>query len=210
MISHWKTLTLALIATGALAQDLTPPPLVPAEAPPPQQPQQAQPPADAQGVLKPPAIANAPLDASKEPPGRGLRMGMSLLIGAGLGTIGAVTGGFIGPRTIANEAVLPLGNGWTGAAIGWAIAVPLGVVLSGRLFDGDGSFWATLLGDVLGAAVGVAGVVFGGTDGTPLLFALPLGGAVIGYEATSHPSRVVPTVSIAPNGTATIGVVGAF
>jgi hypothetical protein len=67
--------------------------------------------------------------------------------------------------------------------------------LSGWLFDGDGSVWATLFGDLLGAAVGAAAVLFGGPDGTPLLFALPLAGSVLGYEATSPAAKSQVRVS---------------
>jgi hypothetical protein len=173
----------------------------------------------AEGVLTPPTIANLPLDQvppekpAEEPPGRGLRIGMGFLFGAGVGAAGALAGGLIGGATLPDQSLQPLGAAWTGAAIGFGLLAPVGVMISGWLFDGDGSFWATLLGDVLGAAIGAGAVVFGGTAGTPLLFALPLAGSVVGYEVTSPSAKslVKVSASLTPvNGGALVGLAGCF
>jgi hypothetical protein len=229
-----KCLVLVLCVTRAAlaqdAEDVDAPPLVTVEQgteeapPPPPNPQDlAAPPVDpnATGVLQPPAIANVPLDQvpeatkpTEEPPGRGLRIAMGFLFGAGIGAAGGLAGGLIGSATLPDQSLQPLGAAWTGAAIGFGIFAPVGVLLSGWLFDGDGSVWATLLGDLIGAAIGAGAVVFGGTAGTPLLFALPLGGSVVGYEVTSPAAKsmvVKVSASLTPvNGGALFGFAGSF
>lgn len=156
---------------------------------------------DASGVIQPPAIANAPLSktptaaAGDEPPGRPLRILTGLLFGAGAGALGAVAGGFAGRATLPDTSLQPVGATWAGAAIGFAVAAPVGVLLSGRLFDGDGSALATLVGNFVGLGLGVGATLAGGQDGTPLLFALPLVGAVLGYEVTSPAARSLVKVS---------------
>lgn len=180
-------------------------------------------PADAQGVIQPPAVANLPYDQvaaaeakakTEEPPGRPLRIITGLLFGAGVGALGGLAGGFAGAATLPDQALQPIGATWTGAAIGFGIAAPLGVLLSGWLFDGDGSGLATFVGDLLGAGIGAAAVLFGGQDGTPLLFALPLVGSVVGYEVTSPSSRsavqVSATFSPTRDGGGVVGLAGRF
>lgn len=222
------------VGRAALAQDASdfdPPPMVTVEeseppATPPQPAQPAFPPqgrADAQGVIQPPAIANLPYDQvavaeakakAEEPPGRPLRILTGLLFGAGAGALGGLAGGFAGAATLPDQALQPIGASWTGAAIGFGLAAPLGVLLSGWLFDGDGSGLATFVGDLLGGGIGVAAIVFGGQDGTPLLFALPLVGSVVGYEVTSPSSRSAVQVSatFAPmrDGGGLVGLSGRF
>jgi hypothetical protein len=138
---------------------------------------------------------------------------MALLIGGGAGALTAFGGGLIGAAAIRNEAVQPVGNVWTGAALGFALGAPVGVIFAGWLFDGDGAWWATVLGDLAGLVVGAATALLGGPEAIPLLFALPLGGSVLGYETSSsasstHP-RVTPVASLGAHG-GTIGIMGSF
>ncbi len=214
-------LLIACTSSAALAQDdapPAPPPLVSLEDT--AQPTPAQP--STPGPLAPPAIANRPYDEvvaaeaarQEEPPGRPLRILTGLLFGAGVGAAGAVVGGLAGSAALPDQPLQPVGAAWTGAAIGFGLTAPLGVLLSGWLFDGDGSGWATLIGDVLGASVGVAAVLLGGQDGKPLLFALPLVGAIVGYEITSPSARSLVRVSatFAPtrDGGGVVGLSGRF
>jgi hypothetical protein len=151
-----------------------------------------------QGVPQPPDLAapprgqQRPLDKvprlellEPEPPGRGPRIGMALLFGAGAGAALAVAGGFFASRSPSNPTLQPLGNAWAGASVGFAVGAPAGVLIAGLLFKGNGAWWATLVADLVGFGLGALGVALGGTAGTPLLFALPLGGSVLGYELTS-------------------------
>jgi hypothetical protein len=93
------------------------------------------------------------------------------------------------------------------------VGAPLGVLLAGWLFDGDGAWWATVLGDVAGLAAAAVSALFGGKEAAPLLFALPLAGSVLGYEFSSSGSRstaaVTPVLSLGPGG-GSLGLVGAF
>ena len=154
--ARWA-LVVAIVARGALGQEVAPtgpepsPSLVPApplEAPPP-----------------PPEVAN-PLPPPEEP-GRLVRVGMALLIGGGAGALTAFGGGLIGAAAIRNEAVQPVGNVWTGAALGFALGAPVGVIFAGWLFDGDGAWWATVLGDLAGLVVGAATALLGGQQHPP-------------------------------------------
>jgi hypothetical protein len=208
-------------------QDMSPPPLPPVDpapmptvaAPQPVDTPTAPPPETTpDGLLKPRAIANAPLGpqgppmVEDEPPGRGVRIATGLLFGAGLGAAGALIGGLIGSAANHPEFASPFGSTWVGAAAGFAVGAPIGVMLSGQLFDGDGSLWATLLGEALGAGVSVLiGLSGGGQESIPLFALLPLAGAVLGYELTSPSSRtqVMPQVSVGPRGTS-VGLAGTF
>jgi hypothetical protein len=167
--------------TGAPVAEPSAPPLVSPEADAPGAEQEGPP----LPLQRPPANPPRLEVLEPEPPGRGLRIGMSLLIGAGAGAALAVAGGFIGAASPAHPKLQPLGNTWAGASVGFAVGAPAGVLLAGLLFKGNGAWWATLVADVLGFGLGALAVALGGTAGTPLLFALPLGGSVLGYELTS-------------------------
>ncbi len=202
--AFWLT---ALMAGSAHAQlgEPTPPPLVPGEAGP-----EVPPPEEA--VLVPTTVANPPLPPEPTPGSRLPRIAMGLLLGAGAGTIGGVAGGFIGGAALTPDALQPLGRAWAGAAAGFALLMPVGVLLAGHFFDGDGKWWATVLGDVAGLAVGALAVFLGGAETTPLLFALPLAGSVVGYEATSNASARVPMAITfgTQRGTSMVSVLGRF
>ncbi len=228
----WQVvLAVAVTASSSvLAQDpgYSPPPLVPASEPsepppppPPPEPQGAAPKVvdrisnrefdDEPNAPAPLAVTpSAPLD---EPPGRAKRIAISLAVGAGSGAVVAVATGFAG------SAVWPrltpsLPTVWTGAALGFAVAAPVAVLVTGLFFDGDGAWWATLVGDLTGCALGALATIAGSAEGVVALFALPLFGSVIGYEATSVASksaaRVGPTVTLLRNGGAAFGLSGTF
>jgi hypothetical protein len=163
-------------------------------------------------------IANAPLDPvpdaaaqQAEPPGRAKRIGWSFGFGVVSGAAVAAVGGLIGANVHGAQAQ-PIGNGWWGAALGFMVGAPIGVLVAGLLFDGTGAWWATLVGDVAGAAIALAAIGFGGPEGTVAAFTLPLIGSVIGYEVTSVANRTVvtPTVSVLRGGGGSVGVMGQF
>jgi hypothetical protein len=219
-----------LVAARALAQEFSPPPLVQAEPLP-------GPPAQ---VLQPAGISNPPIDPSalpaappaagtvagpqvRPPPGtvqaaeppssnpRLLRAGVSLLLGAALGTASAVAGGFIGGEYL-RPGVTPIGNIMTGGAIGFALGVPVGVLISGALLRGNAPWYAAIVGDLIGAALGAAAVALGGPEAMAAAFTLPLFGAVIGSEvASDDAARVTPAAVILPNGRGgALGLSGRF
>jgi hypothetical protein len=124
------------------------------------------------------------LEEPREEPGRGLRVGLSLLGGAVAGTALAVAGGLVGAASAPNPKLQPLGNAWGGASVGFAVGAPVGVLVAAWLLKGHGAWWAVVLADVLGFGLGALSVALGGTAGTPLLFALPLGGSVLADEVS--------------------------
>ncbi len=164
-----------------------------------------------------PKISNAPLEpetaeqieaVKAEPPGRMKRVGLSLAFGAASGAAVGLVGGLIG-LAVGPGQLQPMGNGWSLAALGFCLGAPVGVLIAGWLFDGNGAWWATLLGDAAGALIGLAAVGFGGPEGGAALFTLPLVGSVLAYEMTSDVT-VAPTVSLLRGGGGTVGLVGRF
>jgi hypothetical protein len=213
-------LLIAVISTTAGAQGFSAPPMVQADTVDPSQGR----------VITAPVIANAPLDPNTQVPlpheqqqprtqqhaeaaanPRFARICMSALLGAGLGTATAIIGGFLGGEYL-SPWVTSIGNIWTGGAIGFAVGAPIGVLVSGLLFRGDAPWYAAVLGDLLGAAVGVATVAFGGPDALPITFALPLLGSIIGYEVgSSDDVTMAPTATVLPSGSgAMVGAQGRF
>jgi hypothetical protein len=79
-----------------------------------------------------------------------------------------------------------------GAVAGFALGVPIGVMLGGALLDGDGAVLSTVFGTGLGMATALGTSYLlrdvPGINPVPLLL-FPLGFAVIAYELTSHDSR---------------------
>lgn len=224
-------LGLLVLSAAARADEPPPvpsaPPLVPTELEPAGEPAPGEQPAPRQeneaGVLKPAAIANPPLDvnpetATKATPSRLPRIGAELLLGATAGALGGIGAGLLGHALWNDQFAPPLGGTWFGASVGFAVLAPIGVWLVGKWLDGNGSWWTTLVGDLVGAAVGAASVIFGGPEATPVLFALPLAGSLIGYEMTSEASAAkaqapAPKVSLgvgARNGVTTLSVLGSF
>ncbi len=215
--------SVVLLGSTTWAQDeLSEPPLVPAPETPeaPRGPPTMNPNADAAPPVTPQVghIANRPLEpvpataaSQEEPPGRFKRIAWSLGFGAVSGAAIAVVGGVLG-ASVRGPQLQPMGNGWTGAALGFIVGAPIGVLIAGAIFDGNGAWWATVLGDLAGALVGLAAVGFGGAEGTPVLFSLPLVGSVLGYELTSVANRTVvtPTVSLLKGGGGSVGFVGVF
>lgn len=221
------SLAVTLWAGVALAQeDFTPPPMVPSETPRPElPPPPPTPPPEPEAAPAPlleipaPTVANAPLDSNQpslasraEPPGRPLRIGMGLLLGAGAGVVVGLAGLGVGTTALPADFLSPLGNGLSGMLLGFLVGVPIGVVVAGLLFDGTGTFWATLAGELVGLAIGAAAVMFGGLEGAPVCFAVPLLGAVIGYEASSAESRaaVAPVIGWVTGRGPVLGLAGRF
>lgn len=221
-----RALVFGLLLLGSTAwarrEVLSEPPLVPAPATP---DEPRGPPAVNQAPGEPVPvtpqvgqIANRPLEpvpaadtSLEEPPGRFKRIAWSLGFGAVSGAALAVVGGVLG-ASVRGPQLQPTGNGWAGAGLGFIVGAPIGVLLAGAIFDGSGAWWATLLGDLAGGLVGLAAVGFGGAEGTPVLFSLPLVGSVLGYELTSVANRTVvtPTVSLLRGGGGSVGFVGVF
>jgi len=223
-----------IVSRAVLADELTAPPMVPApveaervpraDVPPP------PPPPPTENAVTPtvPRVSNRLIDpvegdddesepgalrlmrAPEEAPGRMKRVGLSLALGAASGATLGLIGGLIG-ASLGPGQLQPMGNGWSLAALGFCLGAPVGVLISGWLFEGNGTWWATLLGDAAGALISLAAIGFGGPDGGAAFFTLPLVGSVLGYELTSDASRatVTPVVSLLPRGGA-LSLMGRF
>jgi hypothetical protein len=111
-----------------------------------------------------------------------------LAMGAGTGYLGTIVGGrfFAGDPSGFGDIVAQIG----GLLLGYPFGASAGVWLGGRLFNGHGAFWATLLGSSLGIGIlllsarlfidGAVGV------GWLLVFACSLAGAVAGYHLSER------------------------
>lgn len=138
-----------------------------------------------------------------------LRIGMSALIGAGVGTAAAIAGGFIGGEYL-RPGVTSIGNIYTGGAIGFAIGAPIGVMIAHLAFKGDAPWYAPVIGDLLGVALGVGTVALAGPGAVATTFLFPLTGSILAAEVVSADDATVsPTVTVLPNGAGAIaGVQG--
>jgi hypothetical protein len=165
-------LALALAASSAVAQPF------PTQEPPAAAP---APPPDA------PARAFTPLI-------RIPRITAELVVG-GASALGVAYGGYqLGCALSGDPYGASCGaTGTLGALSGFALGIPIGVMLGGSLLDGDGAITSTALGTLLGVAAGLGGLYYIqvlAPEANPLPLALlPLAFAVVGYELSSHDSR---------------------
>jgi hypothetical protein len=113
----------------------------------------------------------------------GLGFGAGIVVGAAAGALGFGIGLASGDIFVA--AIL----GSFGLFGGWLGGIPLGVVLGGKLMDGNGSVLATIGGEAIGLVASLAltaATPDGG--GAVSVLVLPLAGAIAGYELTSDAS----------------------
>ncbi|HEY8208499.1 MAG TPA: hypothetical protein VIG99_13505 [Myxococcaceae bacterium] len=149
------------------------------------------------------------------------RITAELLLGGG-SALGMAYGGYqLGCSLSSDPVTTACGQyGAYGAVSGFALGIPIGVMLGGALADGDGWLLSTVFGTGLGMATAL-GVSYllretPGLNPLPLLL-LPLTFAVAGYELTSHDSRaaaqaeargrrlalrVLPMAAVTPGGAA--------
>ncbi|MBL8955972.1 MAG: hypothetical protein JNK82_34675 [Myxococcaceae bacterium] len=143
------------------------------------------------------------------------RVAVEVVLGTGLSLAGELLGAYAGLNVdLLSGREAGLGAS-LGAAVGAILTAPAAVWLGGRMMGGDGSFGWTVLGGAAGTAV-AAGII--GIKNTTVAWAfaaaMPVLGAVLGYELSSHRHRSeapAPAVGIAPAlGPTSIGVVGVF
>jgi hypothetical protein len=109
-------------------------------------------------------------------------------------------------------------------AVGLGLGAASGVYLAGALMNARGRYLPTLLGGLAGAGVplAVSGITGADVESAPILIsflALPVAGAILGYELSNPLSRqqpvsasstaVLPTVALAPGG-GSLGLAGRF
>lgn len=215
-------LALALMmASVASAQELTPPPLIPApDGRAPEEPaygetRRAEP--EHQEPIASSPEAYPEVTKRAEPSSRTGRIVGELLLGGiaelGVGIIGALAGCAF-DRSSSSFGCL--GGALVGGLIGMQVGTTLGVWGVGWLLDGDGSIGAVIGGQLVGTLLGIAAaaVLQGSSLGAVLFFALPVVGAIVGFEATSNASRreatVAPALGMDAGGRPSVGLQGAF
>ena len=168
-------------------------------------------------VPNPPAEPAQSFDLVRRLP----RMTAELVLGSA-SALGMAYGGYQLACSISSDpTTFACGQyGTYGAVAGFALGLPIGVMLGGALVDGDGAVLATVFGTGLGMAAALGAAYFlvdvPGVNPIPFLL-LPLGLAVAGYELTSHDSRaaaqaaargkhaslqIAPTATFTPGGAA--------
>jgi hypothetical protein len=143
-------------------------------------------------VPLPEPTAGVPSRAMREP-GSALASGILEFVGGGAGGVGlGLASAYLFASSCEEDTCIAgaLFMGGLGAIAG----VPLGVYLTGSLLGREGGFGATLLGFGVGGAAGLLGAGAlsnreGGEELGVALLALPLLGAVLGYEL-SHAASV--------------------
>jgi len=151
------------------------------------------------GEATPPAVVSAPPPAPDHSTrsfnllARIPRITVELVAGAASG-LGVAYGGYQLGCALSDPTLSTCGQSGTYGAIGgFALGVPIGVMLGGTLLDGDGAVLSTAFGTLLGMAGALGGlyyaqILFPDVNPVPLI-ALPLVLAVVGYELSSHDSR---------------------
>jgi hypothetical protein len=144
------------------------------------------------------------------------RIALEAVMGTGLGAVPIVAGAYIG---LSIDVARASGGGeagtgfYIGTAIGASLGVGSAVYLAGWLMNGDGAYGWAVLGSTAGTALG-AGLLAAKSNNATLVFAaaLPIAGAITGYELSSHRRRArSAAATLAPAiGRNTIGIAGAF
>jgi hypothetical protein len=142
------------------------------------------------------------------------RIGLEAVMGTGLGAVPEVLGAYIGLSidvTSGHDAGAGLD---LGTALGAAVGVGSAVYLAGHLMSGDGAYGWSVLGSTAGTGLAAALLSIKSTSAT-LVFAaaLPVAGAITGYELSSHDRRTrrPKMFSLVPAfGRSSLGLAGAF
>jgi len=194
----------APVSSASEPQPLPPPPLLPS----PEGPEAAPP----EGELFPREFEREERPAAPFSMGRGAAEILGGVAGGGLGIVAMlVTVAAIDPSCSSESCALTVALvGSTTALFG----IPLGVYIAGRLMDGRGSYWATLLGMVVGTTLGIAAAA-AAQQGAVSFISLtvgPLLGSVLGYELSHAYSQraVSPTVGLSLTGGVVVGLSGRF
>ena len=135
-------------------------------------------------------------------------------MGSALGAVPEVLGAYVGLSvdvTSGHEAGAGLD---LGAALGAAVGVGSAVYLAGYLMSGDGAYGWSVLGSTAGTGLAATLLTIKSTSAT-LVFAaaLPVAGAIAGYELSSHDRRArkLRGISLVPAfGRSSLGLAGAF
>jgi len=142
------------------------------------------------------------------------RIGLEAVMGTGLGAAPEVLGAYVG-LSIDVSSGHDAGAGLDiGTALGAAIGVGSAVYLAGHLMSGDGAYGWSVLGSTTGTGLAAVVLSIKSTRATLVLAAaLPVAGAITGYELSSHDRRARRSrgFSLVPAfGRSSVGFAGAF
>jgi hypothetical protein len=168
---------------------------------------------DDSGQVAPPStVAPQPKEPPRAAPSRGTpplsagRLLGELMIGGLAGIGGAYVGGYIGYATCTDHSGewACVGNVVIGGYLGGIVAMSAGVYAVGSLDDQAGSYGSTLGGALLGSLVGIGIAAAGEDEGAAIvgLIAMPIGGAIIGFNASRHYDKVNVAVTPTAGGAA--------
>lgn len=159
-----------------------------------------------------------------------IRIPVGILVGTG----GAILGAIPGTAIMFQDFCLDCSDGAEGVVLGFFVGVAgmalgsaLAIDLVGDALDGQGRFWPTLGGVVLGSLAGILGgfaIAAGGAGESGLLVAMlgPAVGGVLAYElsdttvrretlaASASRPRIAPLVAVSPRGGLIGGLAGTF
>lgn len=145
------------------------------------------------------------------------RIGVELVLGSGLGALGVLTGMYVGLYADVHSGREGGAGVSIGAALGAALSAAPAVWAAGSIMGGDGSFGWTLLGGAAGTVLsGIVLAIKNVSATVGIAAALPVLGAIAGYELSSNARRPAASaspsgVSIAPTvGLGSVGVAGSF
>lgn len=138
-----------------------------------------------------------------EPMPRGERIVYETLGGLGGAVVGGLVGYGVGMATMGDGEFGPIFALAFAAFPGAILGMPSGVYLTGEACGGDGNYWATLGGTLVGAIVPTA-FAFLASDNDDLWpvhlllwTTLPLAGGVIGYELSqAEPGSSTPAARL--------------
>jgi hypothetical protein len=143
------------------------------------------------------------------------RIGVELVLGSGLGALGVLTGMYVGLYADVHSGREGGAGVSIGAALGAALSAAPAVWAGGSIMGGDGSFGWTLLGGAAGTVLsGIVLAIKNVSATVGIAAALPVLGAIAGYELSSNARRPTPAssgVTIAPTvGLGSVGLAGSF
>jgi len=141
------------------------------------------PPPPAQREVTAVPLSDARADRPDTPPLDGGRLLGEIFLGYAVGGLGAFAGAGLGSALCGRQeaclfAIL------AGIGIGGTVGMTAGVYTIGVAGPQAGSFGSTLLGTMIGAGIGAAGVAAAGGAGLVALVVAPMAGALIGFNAS--------------------------
>jgi hypothetical protein len=207
---------------------VSPPPLLPAPgAPAQEEPKPAEPTDAPEGEIIPPA-ENATRGSGAT---TASRVSMGIILGVVGGALAATPGTIMAGEALCLESCSGDGDGvWAGLGLalgGLFLGTAFTITQVGYWMDGQGSFWPTLAGVVVGSLTGLlVGVAVAASAGAPGAIPMILGpsvGGVIAYElsdtrnrsaaaegAGPEPRIILPMMTVSPRGGIIGGFVGTF